>query len=89
MKHILSKFYLNGKLPDKIDYNKLDQSELNETFSDPKDFGFLFDEIIYLTAPQEAFDKLSSRRFSYKRSILEDKLVKRRFKYFIRRDYKR
>jgi hypothetical protein len=39
--------------------------------------GFVFDEIIYLTAPQIAFDKLSSRRVSYKKTILDDEFVVR------------
>lgn len=75
LKHILSKFYSSG-LPNKeIQFNELDQEELNTVFDEPNEKGFLFDEIIYLTAPQSAFDAISSRRFSYKRTILEDELV--------------
>jgi len=77
LKHILSKFYKLGSIPDKnLVLDNLDQVELNEVFSQPKKDGFLFDEVIYLTAPQCAFDRLSNRRFSYKQSILEDDIVK-------------
>ncbi len=76
LKHILSRFYLNEELPDKLDYYKLDQGKLNDVFNEPVKNGFVFDEIIYLTAPQKTFDKLSSRRFMYKSTILEDALVK-------------
>jgi transcriptional regulator with PAS, ATPase and Fis domain len=49
--------------------------ELNSIFDNPIQNGFVFDEIIYLTAPQIAFDKLSSRRVSYKKTILDDEFV--------------
>jgi transcriptional regulator with AAA-type ATPase domain len=75
LKHILSRFYLLEELPKQLNFNQLEQDELNEVFSNPIEKGFLFDEIVYLTAPQLAFDKLSSRRFSYKNTILEDELV--------------
>lgn len=76
LKHILSKFYLFEKLPsDKLNLSCLEQEELNSTFDSPKQNGFLFNEIIYLTASQEAFDKLSSRRVSYKKIILDDEFV--------------
>ncbi|HTO35838.1 MAG TPA: sigma 54-interacting transcriptional regulator, partial [Flavobacterium sp.] len=76
LKHVLSKFYLSG-LPEKdIGFDKLEQEALNTVFDEPKNDGFVFDEIIYLTASQQAFDNLSSRRFSYKKTILEDELVK-------------
>ncbi|GAB4344259.1 MAG: hypothetical protein OHK0038_24450 [Flammeovirgaceae bacterium] len=78
LKHILSQFYLSG-LPEKdIFFSKLDQEKLNTIFDEQKGEKFLFDEIVYLTAPQSAFDNLSSRRFSYKKTILEDELVKER-----------
>jgi transcriptional regulator with AAA-type ATPase domain len=77
LKHILSRFYLFENLPKegKLNLSQLDQEKLNSIFDNPKQNGFLFDEIVYLTAPQEAFDKLSSRRFSYKKSILDDEFV--------------
>lgn len=76
LKHILSRFYLFEKLPsEKLDLSRLEQEELNTTFDSSKQNGFLFDEIIYLTAPQTAFDKLSSRRFSYKKIILDDEFI--------------
>lgn len=77
LKHILSKFYLSGLSDRNIQFNGLEQEELNTIFDKPDTKGFLFDEIIYLTAPQSAFDAISSRRFSYKRTILEDELVKK------------
>jgi transcriptional regulator with AAA-type ATPase domain len=78
LKHILSWFYQCEKLQsEKLDINRLEQEELNSTFDIPKRNGFVFDEIVYLTAPQLVFDKLSSRRFSYKKTIFEDDLVQR------------
>lgn len=77
MKHILSKLYLLEKLPSKIDFNRLEQEELNSVFDTPKESSFIFDDVIYLTAPQQAFDNLSSRRFSYKETILKDELVEK------------
>jgi transcriptional regulator with AAA-type ATPase domain len=76
LKHILSKFYLLENIPpDKLNFSQLEQEELNSTFDSPKQNGFIFDEIVYLTAPQPAFDKLSSRRISYKKTILDDEFV--------------
>jgi len=75
LKHILSKFYLFENLPTEIDLGKLDQVELNSTFDNSFQKGFVFDEIIYLTASQKAFDSLSSRRMSYKKTILEDDII--------------
>lgn len=78
LKHILSKFYLEGKIPNgKISFEELDQEKLHQVFDQPIDKGFVFDEIIYLMAPQEVFDAISSRRFSYKKSILEDVLIQK------------
>jgi transcriptional regulator with AAA-type ATPase domain len=71
-KHILSEFYRQG-LPNKsISFDNLNQEELNTVFDNPTEHGFLFDEVIYLTAPQVAFDKLSTRRFNYTRNVLQD-----------------
>lgn len=72
LKHVLSEFYkhnaneLSSEI--KIAWSGLNQQELQNLFSEPNKNanGFTFDEIIYLTAPQEAFDGLSSRRFNYK-----------------------
>lgn len=76
LKHILSRFHLYEKLPsEKLDLSRLEQEELNSTFDNPKHNGFVFGEIIYLTAPQIAFDKLSSRRVSYKKTILDDEFI--------------
>lgn len=76
LKHILSKFYLLGKIPEENIYlSGLDQVALNHVFDKPVKNGFLFDEVIYLTAPQNAFDKLSTRRFGYKTTILEDEYI--------------
>lgn len=76
LKHILSRFYLYEKLQsEKLDLSRLEQEELNSTFDNPKHNGFVFGEIIYLTAPQIAFDKLSSRRVSYKKTILDDEFI--------------
>ena len=76
LKHILSEFYLLGNIPNEISLPNLSQSDLNIVFDKPKSKGaFLFDDVIYLTGTQRAFDNLSSRRFSYKTTILEDSLI--------------
>jgi transcriptional regulator with AAA-type ATPase domain len=78
LKHILSKFYLLEKLPiEKLNLSRLEQEELNLTFDTPIQNGFVFDEIIYLTATQKAFDGLSSRRFSHRSTALEDPVFKK------------
>ena len=70
LKHVLSEFYKHktNELSSEIAWSGLNQQELQNLFSGPnkKANGFTFDEIIYLIAPQEAFDGLSSRRFNYK-----------------------
>jgi len=64
LKHILSAFYIGQK-------ENLKQEELNEVFDKSQRKGVLFDEIIYLTAPQETFDKISSRRSETKECICD------------------
>ena len=77
LKHILSAFYAEKVTIDKLTANNLSQEEMNEVFSKYKT-GFLFDKVYYLTAPQETFDKLSTRRFNYKTEIIEkDEVVKK------------
>lgn len=76
LKHILSKFYVLEKLPSEINFKGLNQEELNLTFDTQLKDGFLFDEIIYLTAPQKTFDGISSRRYSYRNTILDDPKIK-------------
>ena len=71
MKHILSAFhqkYVAGETPtlDRVKDEKFDQVKLSGYFDKKRgeyhENGFKFDKIIFLTAPQEAFDNLSSRR---------------------------
>lgn len=69
LKHILSAFhkeYTQGETPDLSRFKKVamgfDQPELNDQFDHPRENGFKFDKIIYLTAPQQSFDNISSRR---------------------------
>lgn len=71
LKHILSAFhqkYVAGETPklDRVKGEKFDQVELSGYFDKNagnfQENGFKFDKIIFLTAPQEAFDNLSSRR---------------------------
>ncbi|WP_298393701.1 sigma 54-interacting transcriptional regulator [Flavobacterium sp.] len=76
LKHILSQFYLDDKIPNPIHYENLNQEALNETFNQTATQGFVFDEIIYLTAPQKTYDSLSSRRFTHKKNILDDDTIK-------------
>lgn len=76
-KHILSALYKHGNINNKINLNKLNQIELNKTFDTKKNNGFKFDEIIYFIAPQEALDHLSSVRWNYRRTILDDEEIQR------------
>ena len=75
LKHILSQFYLNSKIPEFIDAKQLEQDKLHTIFDTPTNDGFVFDEIIYLVAKQDTFDSLSSRRFGDENTILEDEDV--------------
>lgn len=78
LKHVLSAFWKHG-LSKSVQFSDLEQIELMGVFDEPKSKKvkkFIFDEVIYLTAPQETFDALESRRFFYKKSILQDNLIK-------------
>ena len=66
LKHVLSEFYNHTSIPKEIKWENLIQRELNRVFNNQRSNGFQFDKIIYLTAPQESFDNISSRRFNYK-----------------------
>ncbi|SFD28367.1 sigma 54-interacting transcriptional regulator [Algibacter pectinivorans] len=78
LKHILSCFYQKeNDLPKNFHFEDLNQMELNTIFDNAKDQdGFVFDKVIYLITQQESFDKLSSRRFSYKKNIVHDDTIK-------------
>ena len=76
LKHILSAFYVRKcKVDDNfISAKNISQIEMNNVFEDKKT-GFDFDEIFYLTANQEVFDKISTRRFNYRNNILSDEII--------------
>ena len=74
-KHILSEFYLKKLTNKEILFENLNPEKLNAVFDNPHKNYFLFDEVIYLTAPQEAFDEFSRWRFDCKKNILEDNLI--------------
>lgn len=65
LKHILSAFYDTfsaGEEPNFASFPKeIRQEEMNAVFDSPKERGFKFDKILYLTSPQESFDALSTR----------------------------
>lgn len=77
LKHILSCFYQKGHIPKNLHFADLNQTELNTVLDKPTNQdGFVFDKVIYLIAPpQKSFDKLSSRRFSYKKNIVFDETI--------------
>ncbi|QNK78663.1 sigma 54-interacting transcriptional regulator [Winogradskyella sp. PAMC22761] len=76
LKHILSCFFKKGHTPQNLHFDELNQMELNTVFDTPQEQeGFVFDKVIYLIAPQKSFDKLSSRRFSYKKNIVHDETI--------------
>ena len=77
LKHILSAFHQEfdkDKQPNLLTCKNLEfiQEDMNEYFDKPRKDGFLFDEIIYLTANQDTFDKISSRRKDRNNRELED-----------------
>ncbi len=74
-KHILSAFYQNGIGKNSFPIKSLNQEKLNEFFDKVNYEGFKFDELIYLTAPQNTFYKLSARGKIYKKNILNDDIV--------------
>lgn len=78
LKHILSCFYQKeNDLPKNFHFEDLNQTELNTIFDNHNaQDGFVFDKVIYLITQQESFDKLSSRRFSYKKNIVHDDTIK-------------
>ena len=77
LKHILSAFYCKiCKVDDKlIRHENINQDEMNTVFDTPLHSGFLFDKVYYLTTPQASFDKISSRRFYYRKNILTDDVI--------------
>lgn len=80
LKHILSAFYKRNTqdtVPD-LSINSSDtfnQEDMNYYFNDPRENGFKFDEIIYLTAPQQSFDNISSRRKDRNNREIEDEKI--------------
>ena len=66
LKHILSAFYSSFSKNDSPNLDELTkpflQEEMDSVFEQPDKNGFKFDKVYYLTAPQESFDSLSSRR---------------------------
>ena len=78
LKHILSKFYEFERLPSHISLEALNQLDLNKAFDKPNSKGgLIFDKVVYITANQKAHDKISSRRFSHQKTILEDPLIEK------------
>ncbi len=76
-KHILSAFYA-GKANHKatsIYCEGVSQIEMHEVFNSPIKKGFVFDKVYYLTSPQETFDKIASRRFYYRYTVLGDSQI--------------
>ncbi len=74
LKHVLSAFYVRCKdLPQKIEWLQIEKEGIEPAFSEQKK-GFLFDEIVYLTAPQATYDVVSSR-IVYRKNVLQDPFV--------------
>lgn len=73
LKHILSEFHRRGELPkERIDWKELSQVELQAYFDAPrKRGGLVFDEVLYLTAEQAVFDRISNRK-RYREEMLKD-----------------
>ncbi len=78
LKHVLAAFYCGKVKVSDIQTSvvePLDQNELNSAFDVSQNTGFLFDKVYYLTASQQSFDKISTRRFEYRKNILSDPKV--------------
>lgn len=77
LKHILSHFYTHPVLQNKkIDYQGLSQEELNQTW-DIKGKGSPFNQVYYLYANQNVFDKISTVSSQSRENIfLNDELIK-------------
>jgi transcriptional regulator with PAS, ATPase and Fis domain len=76
LKHVLSAFHSKlSSIDSQIHIDGIDQIAMNGVFDNRKRGGFVFDEVILLTAPQAAFDSISSRRFSHVNSMLDDKAI--------------
>ncbi len=78
LKHVLSAFYCGAvELADNHlkGADRLGQIEMNRVFSTHPSQGFVFDQVYYLTAPQETFDRLSIRRFDHRQGMLHDKEI--------------
>lgn len=74
MKHILSWFYKNNTVfPPAKTVCGLSQEELNDVFDTVANVK-KFDKILYLTAPQTSFDKVSSRFYNYKHNFKDDEV---------------
>lgn len=73
LKHVLSAFWCGlCKVTDtRIDCVDISQEAMNEIF-DTQERGFLFDKVYYLTAPQAAFDRVSTRRHQYHANVVSD-----------------
>ena len=76
LKSILSAFYTGLCNINEKDFltENISQHELLSAF-DTYEGGFLFDKIYYLTSSQDSFDKISSRRFIYRKNICEDEEI--------------
>lgn len=74
LKHLLSAFYCKKcSVTDKfITQHGISQFEMNDIFNHTLNNGFLFDKVYYLTTYQDSFDKISSRRFYYRKNIFDD-----------------
>lgn len=76
LKHVLSAFHSKlSSIDSLIHIDGIDQIAMNGVFNNKKRRGFVFDEVILLTAPQAAFDSISSRRFSHVNAMLDDKAI--------------
>jgi len=79
LKHVLGCFY-NGicKLNStKILANNIEQDEINNVFDSKIENGFVFNKVYYLTTNQDVFDKISTRRFEYRKNMwTNDEIIK-------------
>jgi transcriptional regulator with AAA-type ATPase domain len=77
LKHVLATFMQHkGQPKSNFCWEEKDPTEMHAFFENVPYHGFRFDEILYLTAPQETFNRLSNRR-KYRRDMLDDDIVKK------------
>lgn len=74
LKHILSAFYVgNIQIKKKIDGKRINQIDMNTVFSSKEEVKemFLFDKVYQLCVKEEVIQKITDRRYKYRKNMYE------------------